>query len=387
MRSFASAPVVRHGPTAHREPVTSYTPTASSPALGAASAALAGNRARAASGRLAVFDALKAFASQLIVLHHLVAYGLLSEALRLRFPRLVDWLYYDGRLAVQVFFVIGGFLAARALAPALQARPLSLSSALWKRYRRLALPCTAAVLTSIVCAAVARALIADPSLPSAPHFYQLLAHLLLMHDVMGVEALSAGVWYVAIDFQLYAMMAATVWLTRLARPPRRTRVLALLTSGLALLSLFAVNRNPDLDFIAPYFFGVYALGAAACWLSRRDRSPLWGVAIALAVLLALQIEHRERVAVAACVAASLWVGLRSGAFDRWPDLRPLAFLGRISFSVFLIHYPVAMLVNALVSRIWGATPDTAVAGLLFAWAASIAAGALFHRHVEQRFAG
>ena len=52
-------------------------------------------------------DALKAFASQLIVLHHLVAYGPLSEALRLRLPRLVDWLYYDGRLAVHRLLDIG----------------------------------------------------------------------------------------------------------------------------------------------------------------------------------------------------------------------------------------------------------------------------------------
>jgi peptidoglycan/LPS O-acetylase OafA/YrhL len=76
--------------------------------------------------RLAVVDTLKAVASRLIVLHHLVAYGPLAEAFRSRFPRLADWLYYDGRLAVQVFLVSGGFLAARALQP----RPLSLPAVL-----------------------------------------------------------------------------------------------------------------------------------------------------------------------------------------------------------------------------------------------------------------
>lgn len=104
-----------------------------------------------AASRLAVFDTLKAVASQLIVLHHLVAYGPLAEAFRSRFPQLADWLYYDGRLAVQVFFVIGGFLAARALAPALQPRPLSLPAVLWKRYRRLALPCMTSELLILLC--------------------------------------------------------------------------------------------------------------------------------------------------------------------------------------------------------------------------------------------
>jgi peptidoglycan/LPS O-acetylase OafA/YrhL len=122
-------------------------------------------------------------------------------------------------------------------------------------------------------------------------------------------------------------------------------------------------------------------------LSRPGRSLLWGGAVAAAVLLALTLEHRERVAFAGCVALLLWGGLRSGLLARWPDIPALAFLGRISFSVFLIHYPVAMLVNAVVTRLWGATPDTAPAALAFAWVASVAAGALFHRQVERRCAG
>lgn len=337
--------------------------------------------------RLAVFDTLKAVASQLIVLHHLVAYGPLAEAFRSRVPALSDWLYYDGRLAVQVFFVIGGFLAARALAPALQPRPLSLPAVLWKRYRRLALPCLTAVLVSIASAAIARALTDDPSLPGTPSIGQLLAHALLLQDIVGVEALSAGVWYVAIDFQLYAIAALLVWLATRAGPTRHAIALATITASVAALSLFVINRNTDWDVAGPYYFGVYALGAAACWLSRPDRSPLWGMAVAAAVLLALTIEHRERVAFAGCVALLLWGGLRSGLLAKWPAIPALAFLGRISFSVFLIHYPVAMLVNALVTRLLGATPDTAVAGLAFSWAASIAAGALFHRYVERRFAG
>lgn len=58
---------------------------------------------RGTADRLTAFDTLKAVASQFIVLHHLVAYGPLAEAFRSRFPQLADWLYYDGRLAVQVF--------------------------------------------------------------------------------------------------------------------------------------------------------------------------------------------------------------------------------------------------------------------------------------------
>ena len=65
-------------------------------------------------GQSGAIDTLKAGASQLIVLHHLAAYGPISDALETSAPVLVDWLFDYGRMAVQVFLVIGGYLAARA---------------------------------------------------------------------------------------------------------------------------------------------------------------------------------------------------------------------------------------------------------------------------------
>ena len=47
------------------------------------------------------------------------------------------------------------------------------------------------MLISVACAAVARTLIDDPSLPAPPTLTQLLAHALLLHDVLGYDALSA----------------------------------------------------------------------------------------------------------------------------------------------------------------------------------------------------
>ncbi|MGZ8261721.1 MAG: acyltransferase family protein, partial [Methylotenera sp.] len=62
--------------------------------------------------RFPAIDAFKAIASQLIVLHHLAAYGPLSDAVQQAAPGLISWLYDYARMAVQVFFVIGGYLAA-----------------------------------------------------------------------------------------------------------------------------------------------------------------------------------------------------------------------------------------------------------------------------------
>ncbi|MDO8774665.1 MAG: acyltransferase, partial [Burkholderiaceae bacterium] len=64
-------------------------------------------------GRQTHVDALKLLASQLIVLHHFATYGPLADALSEVAPALTHWFYDYARMAVQVFLVLGGYLAVR----------------------------------------------------------------------------------------------------------------------------------------------------------------------------------------------------------------------------------------------------------------------------------
>ena len=64
----------------------------------------------------------------------------------------------------------------------------------------------------------------------------------------------------------------------------------------------------------------------------------------------------------------------------------VAYLGRISCSVFLLHFPLCLLVNAAIHRVAPDDPAAAAAGMLLAWAASSGAGALFYHYVENPIA-
>ena len=339
----------------------------------------------ASRSRLPLIDALKAAASQLIVLHHLACYGPMSDTAYGLAPALFDWLYQDARIAVQVFLVIGGFLAARSLAPQGQSpieRPLVL---VWNRYRRLVVPLLAAIGLAIASAAIARLWMRLESIPAAPTAPQLLAHALLLQNLLGYESLSAGVWYVAIDFQLFALMVALLWLARPIAPGAGgSRHLApALISILALASLFHFNRDAAWDNWALYFFGAYGLGVLAFWASRRESPTLWLGTIAAIGLAALLLDFRSRIAVALLVALLIGAAWRvRTASWQWLDSRPLAFLGGISYSVFLVHYPVCLLVNAAFTALAPGSPLGNAFGLVVAWGASILAGALFHRYVE-----
>ena len=335
--------------------------------------------------RLPLIDALKAAASQLIVLHHLAFYGPMSDAAYGLAPSLFDWLYEDARIAVQVFFVAGGYLSARSLAPRggpTHERPLTL---VWNRYCRLVAPLLAAIGLAVVSAAIARAWMQLESIPAVPTAPQLLAHALLLQNLLGYEALSAGVWYVAIDLQLFALMVALLWLPRRvpsAAGGHRLRAPAVV-SALAAASLFYFNRDAGWDDWALYFFGAYGLGALAFWASARNRAPLWLAAILAIGLSALLMEYRIRIAVALLVALLLGFSRHSGFAQRGLGAHPIALLGRISYSVFLVHYPVCLVVNAAFARFAPDEPIINAFGLVLAWIASILAGSLFYRHVEQ----
>ena len=323
-----------------------------------------------------LLDALKAVASILIVLHHLSAYGPLAAAAQKMAPTLLNGLYDYGRIAVQVFLVIGGFLAARGLSvqgEALQASPLGL---IWKRYLRLAIPYLAAIGLAIVCAAIADRWMDDEAIPARATFTQWLAHALLLQSLLGFESLSAGVWYIAIDFQLFALMATLLWLGR-------RRLLAptlVLLTGMA--SLFWFNRDSSWDNYALYFFGSYSLGAAAWWASdRRQLSAGLGV-LATVAIAALVVDFRLRIAVALATALILGFSRRSGLLEQWPNARPLAFLGRISYSVFLVHFPLCLLVNALYAQSGLHGAAATIFGLAAALTVSILGGTLFHRWIE-----
>jgi peptidoglycan/LPS O-acetylase OafA/YrhL len=298
----------------------------------------------------------------------------------------IRWFRDFALLAVPAFLVIGGFFAARSLLPRIgQFRLESIPALIWGRYTRLARPYVVALICAIAGAWVARAITPHVDFPAAPTLLQVVAHLLMLQDILGLDALSTGVWYVAIDFQLFAMLillvAATSPLRRMN--PIDPAAAVLLASGfLIVMSLMWINRNPALDMWAPYFFGAYGLGILAERLNVRPKHALAAGLIAGPTILALVVEWRSRVLVAGLTALLLVLSRGGRDAPAWADNRAIAFLSRISYSLFLIHYPVCMVVGALVARLWPDSPAMNAAGMILAWLTSIAAATLLHRYTE-----
>lgn len=327
-----------------------------------------------ASGRSALIDTLKVLAAQLIVLHHIAIYAPMSDALAEAGPRLMDFLADEARMVVQIFLVIGGYLAARSLGR----RPRSLMATLAARYWRL---------VPLLAVALGLVLLASALLPAGrwpawvtpwPGPGELVAHLLLLQDLLAIPSLSAGAWYVAIDFQLFALLALLVSaLGRADRPTHETAVpwlMALLT----LASLWIFNRRSELDAWALYFVSAYGLGTLAAW-ARLSRRAAWLFAAVVALhLVDGLLDPRPRLFIAGATALVLW------AFaDRpWPAgrlARALGFWSDASYAVFVVHYAVIVAASAL--WLHGIGRGQALAMTFVTWALALALGALLQRRV------
>jgi peptidoglycan/LPS O-acetylase OafA/YrhL len=337
--------------------------------------------AQEARGRVLLPDLIKAGAAQIIAWHHFCLFGPMSDAAWWYAPALFKWLANNGKLSVQCFLVMGGFMAAAALLPGgnkpwTGPRLAEWPAIVWRRYKRLAKVYFIGLGAAILCAIVARAMIDDPSTPAAPDLYAVVVHLFFAQDVLGVPALTAGAWYVAIDLQLYALLALLCVLSAGLVSGRAARYLAMtLVVCLGLCSLLLFNRNAELEMWAIYFFGSYSLGIAAHWISRLPglRKRLWMLVMVAVCATALLVEWRSRIALSTVTACTLVLfGTYRTTAKNW-FVSLAGYLSRISFPLFVLHYPMLMLVGAIVGANWGDDPAANMMGLIVAWSLAMLA--------------
>jgi peptidoglycan/LPS O-acetylase OafA/YrhL len=319
-------------------------------------------------------DVLKVVAAQLIVWHHFSAYGPMADTMSLAWPQLMEWLYSYARQVVQVFIVVGGYLAAQSVMDKPITRPLV---SIVKRYLRLVPFYVLALLLISVAVAVSRDTIHAAWLPSEPNLWQFLTHALLLHDLLGFEALSSGVWYVAIDFQLYALLMVLCYALQTENHRRLSVVVALLCAA----SMWQFNRVDELDMWAIYFFAAYGLGVLAAWAKRSSfETRVFWLTAGLAVG-ALWVEYRTRLSLALLTA--VWLVIKPKSMVHWtPIKRVVHRLSNSAYVLFLTHFGIIVLASAIWNLNQMSGPLTALAMTGLAWLCCVVLGLFLHEKVE-----
>ena len=156
--------------------------------------------------------------------------------------------------------------------------------------------------------------------------------------------------------------------------------------------LWVLNRHSDLDMWFVYFIGAYGMGMLAYWGKSSNKPWAWSALLLVLGLVSLEIDFRLRIAVAFGAAVALLWLMRVRADDKlgaWladhvAPLRWLQSLGQISYSVFLVHFSIVVLCNAVVSHLWPTQPWLNWLGMCIAFALSVLAGRVLYHFVEAR---
>lgn len=272
-------------------------------------------------------------------------------------PSLMNWLFEYGRYAVQIFLVMAGYLAAQSLTRFTNAQLSSqnLLRVIINRYLRLFAPYIAALVFTMLCAWIARFWVNDEFVGEQETLGQFLAHLFFLQGILGLDSISAGAWYIAIDWQLYSVLA--ILLVSFSS----YQALIWFVSIVAVSSLLYFNRSSQYEAYFIYFIGSYSLGVLA-YLAKnftdkkiKGLAKLMLIAIGLIIVIATWQQVWLRNYLAWFVAVLLLVWGNANYPNLTPAnlkikiliLRSIAWASPRSYCAFLIHFAFILLANTL----------------------------------------
>ncbi|MEU3341579.1 acyltransferase [Streptomyces sp. NPDC006668] len=269
-------------------------------------------------------------------------------------PVWTAWMMY-GRLAVVFFLVLSGF--SLALSPARKGWQLGGTARfLRRRAWRILPPYWAALAFSLL---IARYVV-PASHFGPPNRSSLLVYGLLGQDVFTAPTPNGAFWSIAVEAELYLLFPA---LLLIRRRWGAMLLLASVTLPVIARGLLAPHANPTegLNWLTPDLAPVFVAGVVTAGIvtaSERIRGLPWHWLSALAALppLALIVtqgsvwtmHHSYWMDLAVVPAmALLLAALTTGhptPLLRLLATRPIRALGDFSYSLYLIHLPIVMVV-------------------------------------------
>jgi peptidoglycan/LPS O-acetylase OafA/YrhL len=357
------------------------------------------DRPRAAS-RVLALDGIRGLAALYVVLHHcwlVTFHGYPANT----GPRWLGWLAY-GHLAVVVFIVLSGF--SLAMAPARRGWQLGGVVRFAQRRARRILPAYwAALAFSLVIAWVV-----TPQLHSGPPTGRsVLVYGLLLQDMFKAPIPNGAFWSIAVEVELYFLLPLLLLMRRRAGAAVTLACVALPVVALGLLRPSLATAD-ELTGMAPQFAPLFAVGALAAGVvvaGERLRRLRWAwlafAAGAPVILLMVAngsvwtAHHYYWIDLAICPAIALllaaFAASQADLLTRLLTTRPLRALGNCSYSLYLIHVPIVLVVSRKVagpyaapgvSAFWVTLAVGASLSVLAAWLFARVFEAPFQRHRE-----
>lgn len=304
---------------------------------------------------LGFFDGLRGVAAFAVVLYHISGHERMQELMAALPTPLVEWGFQYGMLGVAVFFVLSGFVISYSLDrwrmgsndKDAERRRKPAAVFLVKRLVRLTPPYYAAITFALMAAVGAALESGEPYEPGLAPFSvgRLVAHLFYVQEILGYLNFNDVFWTLAIELQFYIALVV-VWLIKEPIEARWGRgaglgvIVASAVAGLAWPLELAMVEGRSPWFMALWYS--FASGVML-YLTWQGRLPRWVVVAYSAMLVAAAAGGGPNpgfLLATVTTTTAILAAMELGRLDQWLTIRPFRFLGRISYSLYLIHTPI-----------------------------------------------
>jgi peptidoglycan/LPS O-acetylase OafA/YrhL len=317
--------------------------------------------------------------------------------------------FSGGFVGVDIFFVLSGYLIGSILLSDLESGRFSLREFYVRRIRRIFPALVVALLGTVVLALVfsmpselrdfAKSLIAA-TFSASNIYFGLHSN---YFDLHALERPALQTWSLGVEEQFYLLFPPLLLLLHRRFPRQLTATLVLLTAVSFALSAFGAFRFPILTFFMPYTRAWELLCGTllALPLMPRLRSLAVRNLLAFAGLLLIAFAIRlfnagmpfpGAAALFPCVGTALLLWSGQPLPDpttqtqtlpaRLLSTRPLVFIGLISYSLYLLHWPIVAFQS--MGGLWGyGLPHRVSSAITFV--VSLVLATLSWRFVERPF--
>ena len=304
--------------------------------------------------RLAGLDGIRGLAALYVVINHIFLRAFPGYPVD-HAPVWAGWFIY-GRFAVVVFIVLSGF--SLALSPARHGWSLGALTRFARRRARRILPAYWAALAASLAVAW---LVLPPPGQGSPGVKSALVNGLLVQNLVAAPSPNRSLWSMAVEAQLYVLFPLLLLLVRRRGAFAMVALVTVVVAAIGVigpqvprLDTFVIQSAPDLA--ALFALGILTAGIVCASAASRSRPwARYAVAAAAPVIAAIgwrgsvwTLDHLFWVDLAlgpaiACLLAALATG-QAARLLCVLDARPLRALGASSYSLYLTHGPIVVVV-------------------------------------------